>query len=189
MRIAGSEFFFEADPELKVIADEALSNFAFADGARSDREAIGADAEFPNFDVFSLAASEIGSLGPELIASSFYDSIGIAYQLLGSGLDQVEARTAQAVICARLVAPGSDLGTHRWLGTNSALSELVGCNFAKVGKDAIYEIAYAIYEAKEGIEAALIKNENQLFPTKKRLFLFDLTNAYFEGRILGNDLA
>ncbi|CAG4923952.1 unnamed protein product [Acidithrix sp. C25] len=88
-----------------------------------------------------------------------------------------------------MVAPSSDLETHRFLKEDSALYELVDQDLSNIGKDAIYEIADAIYEAKDSIEMALIKAENELYPTNKRLFLFDLTNAYFEGRTLGNDLA
>ncbi|CAG4929899.1 IS1634 family transposase [Acidithrix sp. C25] len=189
MRLAGSESLFEGDLELKSIADKVLSSFSVTQTLRSDREVITKDAEFLNVNTSSLEASDIRRLGPELIASSFYDRLKIKEQLLRCGLSEKETAIAKAVICARLVAPSSDLETHRFLKEDSALYELVDQDLSNIGKDAIYEIADAIYEAKDSIEMALIKAENELYPTNKRLFLFDLTNAYFEGRTLGNDLA
>ncbi|CAG4932542.1 IS1634 family transposase [Acidithrix sp. C25] len=189
MRLAGFESLFEGDLELKSIADKVLSSFSVTQTLRSDREVITKDAEFLNVNTSSLEASDIRRLGPELIASSFYDRLKIKEQLLRCGLSEKETAIAKAVICARLVAPSSDLETHRFLKEDSALYELVDQDLSNIGKDAIYEIADAIYEAKDSIEMALIKAENELYPTNKRLFLFDLTNAYFEGRTLGNDLA
>ena len=189
MRVAGSESLFETDSKLKEIADEALTNFSFIQATKSENQEITANAEFLNIDVSCVAASEVRTLGPELIATSFYDRLGLAEQLSRLGFDETEAATAKAVICARLVAPGSDLATHRWLRTNSAISELVGHDFSGVGKDAIYEIADALFDNKNQIESYLVTKENELYPSNKRLFLFDLTNAYFEGRTIGNDLA
>jgi len=42
---------------------------------------------------------------------------------------------------------------------------------------------------KEAIEKALYRKETELFPEERVLFLYDLTNTYFEGRALGNELA
>ena len=189
MRIAGSESLFEADTQLSQIANDVLSNYSFIQGTKSDRAEIADKAEFVNVDLSSVAASQVRSLGGELIATTFYDSLGLGQELSRLGFDETEAAIAKAVITARLVAPGSDLSTHRWLVNNSSISELVGHNFGEVGKDAIYEIADALYENKGAIESALINKQDELFPCTRRLFLFDLTNAYFEGRTLGNSLA
>ena len=68
VRIAGSESLFEEDPVLRAIADEAMANFSFVDIARSDRKAISSQAEYHKVDLSSIEASQIRSLGPELIA-------------------------------------------------------------------------------------------------------------------------
>ncbi|KJF18222.1 hypothetical protein [Acidithrix ferrooxidans] len=111
MRLAGSESLFEGDLELKSIADKVLSSFSVTQTLRSDREVITKDAEFLNVNTSSLEASDIRRLGPELIASSFYDRLKIKEQLLRCGLSEKETAIAKAVICARLVAPSSDLET------------------------------------------------------------------------------
>jgi len=104
------------------------------------------------------------------------------------GFTDKEQALSKAVICSRLITPGSDLATWRYLGSNTALPELIDDSLANISKDPVYEIADALYENKAAIESLLVKRENELYPGA-RLFLFDLTNAYFEGRALGNDLA
>ncbi|MGC8542222.1 MAG: IS1634 family transposase, partial [Phycisphaerae bacterium] len=129
-------------------------------------------------------------LGKELVATSFYERLGINDALMH--LTPKEQALAEASICARLIAPGSDLKTHRYLRDSSALTELIaatrGIDVSSVGKDAIYEIADLIYEHKESIEAHLQRSTKRLYPGG-RLLLFDLTNVYLEGRALGNELA
>jgi transposase len=116
--------------------------------------------------------------------------LGINEALIG--LSQKEQALAKAIICTRLIAPGSDLATHRYLRDTSALGELIeatsGIDVTSFGKDAIYEVTDTIYEQKDSIEAHLARSTQRLYPGG-RLLLFDLTNVYLEGSALGNELA
>ncbi len=188
MRLSGSDSLFESDDKIKEIADGAITNYSCVQGSKSEKAEILETGDFRNVDLSSVSASEVKSLGPELLATSFYDHLGIAKVLGECGFDDKEAALAKAVICARLIDPGSDLFTWRYLGTNTALPELIGDHITDIGKDAVYEIADALYDNRCAIESFLTKKETELYPGA-RLFLFDLTNAYFEGRALHNDLA
>ncbi len=66
---------------------------------------------------------------------------------------------------------------------------MCGINLEKFHKDKVYEIADVLYRVKELIEPALFRSAAELFPSERRLFLFDLTNTYFEGNTKGNTLA
>ena len=188
MRLSGTDSLFESDDKIREIADEAITNYFFVQGSKAERAEILETGDFQNVDLSSLSASEVKSLGPELLATSFYDRLGMGKVLGDCGFTEKEAGLAKAVICARVIEPGSDLSTWRYLGSNTALSELIDDSIASVPKDPVYDIADALYENKDAIESSLVKREAQLYPGA-RLFLFDLTNAYFEGRALGNDLA
>ena len=109
MRVGGSQSMFEEDAQLRRIADKALSNYSFVQGTKSERTEIADNAQFLSVDLSLVAACEVRGLGRELIATSFYDSLGLTEQLSRLGFDPGEQASAQAVICARLVAPGSDL--------------------------------------------------------------------------------
>jgi transposase len=188
MRLSGSDSMFENDDRIKEIADEAITNYFSVQGSKSERTEILETGEFVNVDLSSVSASEVKSLGPELLATSFYDRLGMGKVLVECGFTDKEQALSKAVICSRLITPGSDLATWRYLGSNTALPELIDDCIANISKDPVYEIADALYENKAAIESLLVKRETELYPGA-RLFLFDLTNAYFEGRALGNDLA
>ncbi len=188
MRLSGSDSMFEADDKIREIADEAITNYFFVQGSKSERTEILESGDFQSIDLSSVSASEVKSLGPELLATSFYDRLGMGKVLGECGFTDKEAALSKAVICSRLIEPGSDLSTWRYLGSNTALPELIDQSIASVPKDPVYLIADTLYENKDAIEYGLAKREAELYPGA-RLFLFDLTNAYFEGRALGNDLA
>lgn len=188
MRLSGSDSLFESDDNIREIADQVITNYFSVQGSKSEKAEILETGEFRNVDLASVSASEVKSLGPELLATSFYDRLGIGEILTGCGFTDKEQALSKAVICSRLITPGSDLATWRYLGSGTALPELIDDSIANIGKDALYLVADALYENKDVIESGLVKKETDLYPGA-RLFLFDLTNAYFEGRTLDNDLA
>ena len=52
---------------------------------------------------------------------------------------------------------------------------------SETGKNAIYEIGDTLLSHKKQLEKELRKREEALFPQERSLFLYDLTNTYFEG--------
>jgi hypothetical protein len=71
----------------------------------------------------------------------------------------------------------------------SALMELLFPDTRPLGRDSLYEIADQLLAHKTAIESHLRQKERALFPSCISLFLYDLTNTYFEGLALGNGLA
>jgi len=67
----------------------------------------------------SVGLQDARTLGKELVATSLYERLAINEALVG--LSPKEQVFANAVICARLIEPGSDRGTHRYLRNTSAL--------------------------------------------------------------------
>jgi len=48
-------------------------------------------------------------------------------------------------------------------------------------KDKLYQSALDLYQLKDEIEKHLSRRTNELFDIKDKIFLYDLTNTYFEG--------
>jgi len=128
------------------------------------------------------------SLGPELVANTTWDRLGFENILKLCRFSPRQIALAKAVIFGRLIEPSSDLATWRWIANRSVLTELEP-ELANVNKNDIYEIAELLLLHKEYLEKALFANEQVLFPAQKTLFLYDLTNTYFEGQCLQNELA
>ncbi|WP_276972238.1 IS1634 family transposase [Ferrimicrobium acidiphilum] len=187
LRLAGRESLLEADDKIRTAADQMMENYQLI---RDLRPVKADEPTLTPVDLGSVGLRDVRSLGKELVATSFYERLGINEALIG--LSQKEQALAKAIICTRLIGPGSDLATHRYLRDTSALGELIeatsGIDVTSFGKDAIYEVTDTIYEQKDSIEAHLARSTQRLYPGG-RLLLFDLTNVYLEGSALGNELA
>jgi transposase len=188
-RLGGQRALFPADPSLAALADEAFAQHDVKESLRHTQATREAAAERVSVDLASVASSFHRSLGPELVGNAFYDRLGFAELLASCGLTAHQQDLARAVILGRLLQPGSDLATWRWLRNTSSLSEFVAADLEKVGKDGVYEIADRLWLHKDALEAGLREREGSLFPCGESIVLYDLTNAHLEGRCLGNPLA
>lgn len=105
-----------------------------------------------------------------------------------SGLTPKEASLAEAVVCGRLIAPGSELATWKWIRNRSSIGELTEIALDKIGRNAIYRVGDKLWERKDLLESHLRQVKEAARSSKDTLYLFDLTNFYFEGQSLGNTL-
>lgn len=188
-RLSGTTSLFESDPLVARYADQAITKYAVRAKVAKAFEQRSANADLETVDLATATTTLSRSIGPELVGNSFYQALGFTEILEGAGLVGESLAIAKATILARLIHPGSDRKTHSWIKHNSSLAEMCGIDLSKFHKDKVYEIADVLFSAKDAIEPALFEESSKLFPTETRLFLFDLTNTYFEGSTKGNSLA
>jgi transposase len=188
-RLAGQSSLLDDDyPELVAIADQALEHYQIVDKHRSDKSVRQANQDIVAVDLNSVAIMQSRSLGPELVANATWEHLGFDRILSRCRFTPRQIALAKAVVFGRLIEPSSDLATWRWLTERSVLPELEP-ELAQLNKNDIYEIADILLQHKQLIEKTLFNNEQQLFPPQKTLFLYDLTNTYFEGQCLNNEWA
>ena len=137
----------------------------------------------------TVKVQDCRSAGPEIAAYAAWEQLGLDEILLAAGLTRRELGLACAVVIGRLVAPGSDLSTHRWLTRRSSLPEMVGGWLEKVGKDPLYAITDRLWSVKEVVERRLVENGQALTRQAETVLLYDMSNTYFEGTCRGNALA
>ena len=188
-RISGQHSFLEEDKEIAVIADEALKHNHFVKNQRTEIIVNEENADMQLVDLNSASSSFYRSLGAELIAHTFWEKLGFDFILKDCGLDLKQLSIAKAVILGRLIHPQSELGTWRWFQQNTSLIEMTYKDLSSVGKDLFYEIGDLLFANKGKIEQALFTKEKSEFLLEKRIFLYDLTNTYFEGSAKGNKRA
>jgi len=152
-------------------------------------EAAGSVSVFQEVNVASVRCSDSRSLGPEMVAHQAWESLEFNRLLGGFGFSPKEQALAATVIWGRLIQPGSDISTWKWLRERSSLSEFFKADISRIHKDRVYEIADKLLLHKNDLEKKLYERQRTVFPGRESLFLFDLTNFYFEGRCAGNDLA
>lgn len=188
-RLAGQESLLAEDSAIAEAADAAMKHYHFIQTKVHEKQQRQEKRSLVTIDLQSISSSEHRTLGPELVAHTMWERLEFNRILRDCGLSQQQQALAQAVVVARLVAPSSDLAAWNWLKGQTALLELLPIDLSSIGKDAIYEIADVLLAHKNKIENALRNQEAILFPNRTTLFLYDLTNTYFEGQCKDNTLA
>ena len=180
-----------ADPELLAIVDAAVRDNKIHQKKRGPKKDPAASRPRGTavLSPDSLVLSNSRSAGPEIAAYTAWEQLGMDEILLAAGLSRRELRLACAIVIGRLVAPGSDLSTHRWLTSRSSLPEMIGGDLETVGKDPLYAITDRLWSAKEVIERKLVENSQPLSGSAETVLLYDMSNTYFEGTCRGNHLA
>ena len=145
-----------------------------------DRELVYAD---------SLRHRDVREIGSEWLCCQALKQLRLADFLSNQGLEEQDVRLAMTDIISRAVYPASELETSRWIRENSAVCELTGYPMENITKDRLYRISHKLYGLKDSIEQYLSVRTNELFDIEDKIILYDLTNTYFEGRMVHSKLA
>jgi len=180
------------DEDLEVIAQryaalllQKLSTPISSESATKEQQV----ADFQNVDINQLKVLKPRSIGAETLALHAIGQLQLDDKLRQLGFNEKDLSAATGTIIGRMVHPGSDRETHRWLQKNSALGELIDCDFDTLSLDRVYKTADKLFKHKAAIECHLAQREQQLFDLKRTIILYDLTNTYFEGRATKNSKA
>lgn len=142
--------------------------------------------DFHDVDINSLTHEDVRHVGPEQLAVHAAQHLDLNQILTNCGLNSKQCVLAMASILGRLISPGSELRTHRYLTQQSALDELLQTDFSNLSLKNFYSIADLLLKHKDSIEAALFEKEKNVFDLEQVVTLYDITNTYFEGRSLQN---
>lgn len=145
--------------------------------------------DFQSIDVNSLSHEDVRRIGCEHVAYHAAQQLNLHEILDSLGFNAKQIGLAFGAIIGRLVKPGSELATHRYLKDYSSLDELLGTDFSNLSLKNLYKISDHLLKDKKNIENALYQREKDLFNLKEVVTLYDLTNTYFEGNCSGNSKA
>jgi hypothetical protein len=139
--------------------------------------------------VDTLRHKDIREIGSEWLCYQALEQLGVSNFLAYHEWEEKEIQLALTHIISRAVYPASEFKTSRWILENSAVCELTGFPIETITKDQLYKIAQKLYTLKEPIEQYLSSRTNELFDIEDKIILYDLTNTYFEGRMVHSELA
>jgi hypothetical protein len=140
-------------------------------------------------DVNSLELVRPRSVGVEHIGLWAMRQVGFAELLLELGMTSPIRAAILGVIIGRMAAPGSELATHRWLGQQSSLGELLDVDFERMPLMTLYRASDALMKYRDIIERTLFNRVHDLLGLNITVTLYDLTNTYFEGTAAANPKA
>lgn len=127
-------------------------------------------------------------LGPSLVLSSAWKSLGLDEFLKSRQFSQEQICTSKVSIFNRLIEPCSENELVNWAQT-TALDELLDIQTGTWGEDRFYRISDKLLSIKSSLETHLRNKESELFNLDRTILLYDLTNSYFEGSAENNELA
>lgn len=182
----GEKSLFPTDPEIanlakhyaKIIIKQRLS--IQAEKNKSEQTASQAEPVYERVDINSVSTSDVKTIGTEHIIINTLQDYKFDSILKELKFRDTEIAYAKMLITGRLVHPGSERETARWINESSALSELIGSEI-KVYDNALHRTACLLMDHHETIEQHLSQTARGLFHLEETILLYDLTNTYFEG--------
>jgi len=178
-RIAGKQEILK-QPRLDKIVDETVQKYHEKIAIEAEKQAEELKSYYVEVDLSSTTQTNYRTIGGESIADSYWKRLEFSSILKECGFNKKEIALAKVVILGRLLSPGSELHTINWFRKISSLEESLSTDLSKTGKDAFYEIGDMLYAKHEQIERLLREKTKHLFPYTDSIYLYDLTNTYFE---------
>lgn len=193
-KLIGQLSFMDVDTKLVGYADQIIRKIQIEGKWDSSRDQVTKFKETQqNKPIAEVFVDEVEhgygrELGPVLIGHHFWKVLGFPSILEELGFNSRQIDTAEVSILNRLIAQDSERSILSWLKT-VALEDILNLDTAQLGSDRFYRISDKLLKNKNEIEKRLYKRETDLFNLENGIFLYDLTNTYFEGSCLDNPKA
>jgi len=140
-------------------------------------------------DIDTIKHKDAREVGAEWMCYQALEQLQLQEKLTALKWEEEDIQLAITQIISRAVYPFSENRTTRWIKENSAICEITGYPIEKLTKDKLYGSALKLYSIKDSLEKYLSKKTNELFDLQDKIYLYDLTNTYFEGRKNQSQLA
>lgn len=179
-KIKGMPMICKFSEKLETISDAAVIKYNLKWETSSIICKAKENKKFIELDLDSLDHSESRTAGSETIALEFWKRLGFDEIFRKCRFDTNEIDLAKAVILGRLISPGSELHTFHWLKRETILPEFLPTMQHSIPFNPLYKIGDLIYAHKSKIEHLLRRNLKSLYPHSDKVFLYDMTNTWFE---------
>jgi transposase len=138
----------------------------------------------------SFTAIRVREGGAEWLCYQAIEELGLVEYLSEElGMPKSEVDMAVLNLLGRLIYPTSERKTALWLAEQSSALELSSVRARAAHDKALGAAALSLLEHHEAIEDYLYGQLDERLGFEGLPFLYDLTNTYFEGRMLGCELA
>jgi len=146
-------------------------------------------AHYETVDINHLQTLKPRSIGVETLACHALKQLKLDTKLTELGFNGKDQAAALGNIIGRMVEPGSERSTQKWLSSRSALGELLTHDYETTSLTRLYTVGDQLLKSQSALEHFLYTQEKDLFNLNSTIILYDLTNTYFEGACAGNPKA
>ena len=194
-RLLGQQHLFES-PEITSLADRVVKRIQI-DGKwlckKIRADACNKQSSENNEHIAEVYIDRIKHgndriLGPLLIGHTFWNRLGFGEILLQCDFNGQQTRTAEISVLNRLIAQNSEHAIPDWIKT-VAVEDLIDKSAEDFSDDRFHRISDKLLQNQEFIEQQLYEREKNLFNLNNCIYLYDLTNTYFEGLCKSNPKA
>ncbi len=161
---------------------ETLAQKHFATILKKERIDFIKGRDYHTVDTNSIENKNIREVGTEWMCAQAAQQLQIAECLARQGWDESAIQLALTHIISRASYPASELRTSQWIKENSAVCELTNYPLEQITKDKLYAISHKLFSEKDTLEQHVSKRTNELFDLQDTIYIYDLTNTYFEGQ-------
>lgn len=170
---------FETLPEVEALAQHYAERIR-QQGFNNKPTPPSGSGDIQSVDIDSLVHSQARTLGGEHVVLEQMKEYCFAGTLKEQGFADHQIDYAQMLVLGRMLFPGSERRTVRWVEDMSACKELLKTP-VRVYDNALHRAAVKLWENHQAIESALSRKAKEIFSLKEMVILYDLTNTYFEG--------
>ena len=122
--------------------------------------------------VDTIKHKEAREIGTEWICANTWHQLKLTKVFENLCWSKEKVQLAMTQVISRVVYPGSELATSKWIKGNSAVCDITGYDVNKITKDKLYQSALDIYQHKATIEKHLSTTTNELFDLQDRIMLY-----------------
>ena len=140
-------------------------------------------------DTQTIKNRDVREVGAEWLCYQGLEQLQVRNVLEQKHWCETDIQLALTHIISRAVYPASEYKTSRWIQENSSVCEITGYPKEQMTKDKLYAISHRLFSVKDELEKHLSKRTNELFDLNDTIIIYDLTNTYYEGSMLGSKLA
>lgn len=181
----GQSDMFGAEDEIV----EALAQKYFAAIVKKEKIDFIKGRDYHTVDTNTIENKDIREVGAEWLCAQAIEQLQVRECLINQGWEESQIQLALTHIISRAAYPASELRTSNWIKENSAVCELTNYPQKQITKDKLYQISHKLFENKDILERHLSRLTNELFDLQDTIYIYDLTNTYFEGQQSNSKLA
>ena len=136
------------------------------DGVEVKESTVEEDAQYEQVDISSLITNDAKTIGAEHVVISQMNEYGFDKILKDLNFTEEQIIYARMLIVGRMVHPGSERETVRWLSETSGVGELLSSR-VKVYDTALHRTAVLLWENHVAIEQELSNRARDIFSLKR----------------------
>ncbi len=136
--------------------------------------------DFETVDLNSMKHTNDKSYGGEHVVNSIMKEYQFENILQEQGFTKTQINYSKMLVGGRMLHPGSERETGRWLNEGSSLPEIV-TQTGTINDNGLHRAAKLLWKNHEIIEKKLADKARDIFTLNDKIILYDLTNTYFEG--------